>query len=184
MITPNFRNGAEMNYSNTTKDEFRYQHRGFAKYADVARTFGWDAITGFFRQEHLDHMAGTPSDGLNAVDSRILRMSVAANADLTPLIHFWGVHPVDANALKNAMTAKRIPSSPKVRALLERYISLIPMDNASFNAALSPRYPFGCQFPDPDYGCGWFDVWKTKYGTAEGAQAKAALEALIKRYYP
>ncbi len=184
MVTPNFRNGAEMNYSNTTKDEFRYQHRGFAKYADVARTFGWDAITGFFRQEHLDHMAGTPSDGLSAVDSRILRMSVAANADLTPLIHFWGVHPVDAVALKSAMTAKRIPSSPKVRALLERYVSLIPMDNASFNAALSPRYPFGCQFPDPDYGCGWFEVWKTKYGTAEGAQAKAALQALIQRYYP
>jgi hypothetical protein len=185
MVTPNFRNGAEMDHSNTTKDEFRYQYRGYAKYADVARTFGWDAIRGFFRQEHLDLIARTPGNGLSEVDSRILRMSVAASADLTPLIHFWGIQPVDAGALKSAMTAKGIASSPKLRALLERYVSLIPPDNASFNALYLDRYPKGCPAgANPDYGCGWFEVWKSKYGNAEGAQAQAALRSLIQRYFP
>lgn len=31
MITANFRNGAQMDYSNSKNDEFRYQHRGYAK---------------------------------------------------------------------------------------------------------------------------------------------------------
>jgi len=40
------------------------------------------------------------------VDSRILQLSLAAGADLTPLIHFWGVHPVNPTAL----TAKGLGS--------------------------------------------------------------------------
>ena len=41
MITENFRNGNPMDKSNTTLDEFRYQARSYAKYADTARLFGW-----------------------------------------------------------------------------------------------------------------------------------------------
>jgi hypothetical protein len=63
MVTENFRNGREMDYSNTTKDEFRYQQRGYAKYADIQSIFGWDALRNFFHQEHLDYVNNSPSDG-------------------------------------------------------------------------------------------------------------------------
>ena len=48
MITENFRNGKPMDKSNTTLDEFRYQARGYAKYADIARLFGWQALKNFW----------------------------------------------------------------------------------------------------------------------------------------
>ena len=54
MITENFRNGNPMDNSNTTLDEFRYQQRGYAKYGDIARLFGWQALKDFFYQENLN----------------------------------------------------------------------------------------------------------------------------------
>jgi hypothetical protein len=90
MVTENFRNGNEMDYSNTITDEFRYQHRGYAKYADIARLFGWEVISNFYYQEHLDYMvAEKPSYcllDLSDVDDRTFRLSIQAGVDLTPLI--------------------------------------------------------------------------------------------------
>ncbi len=184
MITDSFRQGQERNKSNTEKDEVRYQHRGYAHYGDIARTFGWDAYLGFLRQEHLDWMTPPPKDGLSGDDSRTLRMSVAANADLTPLFHFWGIHPDDPAKLKAALLAKGLTPSPKVRTLLERYYTLIPRTNAEFLAAAADRGLSCGPGASPDYGCGWWSIWRTKYGTAEGTQAQAALRNIILRYYP
>ena len=35
MITPNFRDGGEMDHSATPDDEFRYQARGYAKHLSI-----------------------------------------------------------------------------------------------------------------------------------------------------
>ena len=66
MITPNFRcddtrggdrdvakfnDACEMDYSHSEWDEFRYQHRGYAKYADITRLFGWEPWTTFYYNE-------------------------------------------------------------------------------------------------------------------------------------
>ena len=61
MITDNFRNGNEMNKENNEYDEFRYQHRGYAKYPDLARLHpnGWNVWSEFWRQEHLEYNQGT-----------------------------------------------------------------------------------------------------------------------------
>lgn len=61
MITPNFRAGKEMDRSHTVLDAFRYQHRGYAKYADIVRLFGWQAwtwnnVTWLFGASWLDGM--------------------------------------------------------------------------------------------------------------------------------
>lgn len=111
-------------------------------------------------------------------------MSVAAKTDLTPLIHFWGVHPDDPAKLKAAMVAKGLTPSPKVRTLLERYYTLIPRNNAEFLAAAADRGLNCGPGASLDYGCGWWSIWRTKYGTAEGTQAQAALRTIIQRYYP
>jgi len=88
MIRANFREGNEMSYSNDENDEFRYQQKGYARYADIARLFGWEVLHNFWRQEHLDDAEGVESPGweLDKVDSRTLRLSIAAGFDLRPLI--------------------------------------------------------------------------------------------------
>ena len=58
MLTPNFRSGAQMDRSHTPLDEYRYQHRGYAKYADIVRLFGWEAFTSAYYLENLDHEVG------------------------------------------------------------------------------------------------------------------------------
>ncbi len=51
MITPNFRAGNDMDHSNTELDEFRYQYRGYGKYADITRMYGWAAFQDFYAAE-------------------------------------------------------------------------------------------------------------------------------------
>jgi len=180
MVTENFRNGREMDHSNTESDEFRYQQRGYAKYADVYRIFGWDALRNFFHQEHLDYMAGTPSDGLADSDSRILRMSVAAGADLTPLIHFWGIHPVNPSALAKALADRGVPSSQKVRAHIERYKTTAPKNNADFTAHFERVHP-GQAGKDPEW---WYDILRSTFNEGHAAQIQSRIQAILSLYYP
>jgi hypothetical protein len=184
MVTVNFGNGAEMNYSNTEYDEFRYQHRGYAKYADIARLFGWDALKNFYTQENLDLIAGTPGDGLSATDSRILRLSVAAGADLTPLIHFWGIHPENAAALKTKIAAEGLQPSSKLKDLLTRYRGLIPVDQAQFAAHFNAVYPGMPTSPETRYGAGWYQVRMTQWGTSTAQSAQGTIDDIVARYFP
>ncbi len=183
MVTVNFGNAAEMNYSNTTKDEFRYQARGYAKYADIARLFGWNAVTGFYAKQNLDYIAGTAGDMNNDVDGRILRLSMAAGVDLTPLIHFWGIHPVNATKLRSDIAAKGLPKSTAVRDLLVRYRSLIPADQAAFLTFFNTVYP-GMPNGDPDFGPGWYQVRKDQWNTTTAQQARNTIDAIIALYFP
>ncbi len=184
MITENFRNGREMDHSNTTKDEFRYQQRGYAKYGDIFRIFGWQPLRDFYRNEHLDFMSRAPSDGLSEVDSRILRLSIAAGADLTPLIHFWGVHPVDRSALAKAMSDRKLKASNDVRAHIERYKGIAPKNNADFNAHYERVYPGRPAGGHPDYGTGWYNAWRDVFNESHGAQIQNQIQALLDLYYP
>jgi Concanavalin A-like lectin/glucanases superfamily/N-terminal domain of M60-like peptidases/Peptidase M60, enhancin and enhancin-like len=184
MVTVNFGNAAEMDYSNTTKDEFRYQERGYAKYADIARLFGWKVLTDFYAKENVDYNARTPGDGLSAVDSRILRLSVAAGADVTPLIHLWGIRPVEPARLKAAIAAKGIGSSMAVKALMLRYRTLIPANNAAFDAFFESVFPGKPAGVSPDYGAGWYQVRRTQWNESVAARAAGTIDTLIALYFP
>jgi hypothetical protein len=186
MVTPNFRAGKAMDTSNTTKDEVRYQHRGYAKYVEVAALFGWDALGNFYRQENLDFMTPTASDGLSAVDSRIFRMSKSAGVDLTPLIHFWGVQPVDRLKLANAIAGAGLNPSAPIYDRLVKYRSLIPMDNASFavHARTFLAKTAITAGASPDYGEGWYFVWLPLYDASHGQAAQAAITSIVNLYFP
>lgn len=185
MVTANFRTNQEMDYSSSTLNEIRYQHRGYAKYADVARLFGWEALRSFYRAEHLAEEAGRASNnGLDAVDDRILRMSIAAGADLTPLIHFWGIHPVGADDLSAAISAAGIESSSEIEDLLRRYRDLIPADNDAFNAYYLEVYPGQPKGGDPDFGHGWFNVWSPLWNETHAEDTRTALDQILTTYYP
>jgi hypothetical protein len=177
-------------------DEFRYQQRGYAKYGDIARLFGWQALKNFFKQENLDYNDRTPtcfnenclfsySDGLDSVDSRILRLSKAAGADLTPLIHFWGIHPDNSTALAQAITATDLDNSTIVRDKLVYYAGIAPTNNAQFNThfeTVFPGRPSDCA--SPNYGCGWYNVWRDKFNESHGTQIKTRIQSLLTQYFP
>ena len=176
MVTPNFRDGNEMDHSATPFDEFRYQARGFAKYSDLTRLFGWECFTAFYHQESLDKEAGVADNsGLAAEDYRTLRWSVKAGEDVTPLIEFYGIFPHDANALKSAHEAKGLAPGDKIRCLLTRYKSLIPADNAAFRAfyLLTEGKIVDPGSEDVRFGRAWFWDWRDRYQAAEGTAAKA-----------
>jgi Peptidase M60, enhancin and enhancin-like/N-terminal domain of M60-like peptidases len=190
MVTPNFKAGKPMDISHTTKDEVQYQHRGHAKYVDIAALFGWGALESFYKEENrvADLNPQPASDGLSAVDSRIFRLSKSAGVDLTPLIHFWGVQPVDYAKLKTAIAGANLKPSALIYDRLLRYQSIIPMDNATFkvHAAAFLNKPVDkiTAGPSPDYGEGWYYVWLPKYAPADGQAAQLAITNIVKQYFP
>lgn len=188
MITENFRNGNEMNRDDPNQ-EYQYQHRGYAKYADIARLFGWDAYTGAYHQENLDFEAGVTGPGATLAgygyQARTLRLSIQAGYDLTPLIHFWGIHPLEPDALAAEHSARALGPSTKVRCLLLRYRELVPADNAEFNAFFERLYPGRPSDPNdnPGYGRGWYNAWRDTFNETHGAAAKAQVDAVLALYF-
>ena len=65
---------------------------GYAKYADIARLYGWDALTNFYHNQQLKCVENNECNAKinQGVDDRTLELSIAAGYDLTALIHLWG----------------------------------------------------------------------------------------------
>ena len=185
MVTENFRQGNEMNHSNRPGDEFKYQHRGFGKYVEIANLFGWEALCRFWHADSVDWKPGDKVPQNNdPVDDRILRLSTAAGADLTPLIHFWGIQPQDPKALAKAIKKAGLRPSPEIRKRLEHYKTVIPMDNDAFRAHSKRVYPGGLKnAKNPLYGTGWYKAQLPNYTEEHGQAAQAALQDIIERYY-
>ena len=185
MVTPNFRAGKPMDISNTTKDEVRYQQRGYAKYVEMAALFGWEVIDSFYHQEQLDYINNAPDDGLTDVDSRILRFSMSAGVDMRPLIHFWGVQPKDSAELKKRITEENLKPSKLICERLEHYKSIIPLNNEQFAAHANTFFPNGISTGEsPDYGEGWYHVWLPLYNETHGTLALQAMDNIINQYFP
>lgn len=185
-ITENFRQGEEMNHSNRPGDEMKYQHRGYAKYVEIANLFGWEALEAFWKSVNIDYMNGIEYEtNRDPVDSRILRLSQAANADLTPLIHFWGIQPENPKALVNEMRRARLSPSREIYDRLNHYKTVIPMDNDAFRKHTKIVFPKGLGKPkNLLFGEGWYSVWLPKYNKSHGESAQEALQAIIDTYFP
>ena len=184
MVTENFRNGNPMNISNSTKSEVRYQERGHAKYVEIAALFGWKTIRDFHYQGHLNYTKSVTPLLPHKIDDRILKLSIAAGADLRPLIHFWGVHPQDQSALSSAMADKGLSVPDEMYQRLKLYQSIIPMTNREFK--VHAKTFFGGNVPKgghPDYAFGWYNVWLDKYNQSHGLKANKAIQKIIDLYY-
>lgn len=185
MVTHNFRIGNPMDISNSTLNEVRYQHRGYAKYVEIAALFGWGALENYYHQVNLDYNNGVPPGPLGQIDDRILKLSKAAGVDLRPLIHFWGVHPQDSAALALAIESNNLPPSTLICNRLMHYQSIIPMDSAQFSQHAQiyfngPVPPGG----NPDYENGWYNVWLPLYNNSHGDSAVIAMQKIIDTYFP
>ena len=191
MVTPNFRAGKPMDISNTTKDETRYQQRGYAKYVEIAALFGWGKLEGFRAEENRVYRAkeDPKGKGLAGTDGLFLRMSIAAGGDLSPLIHFWGVQPVNASALSAAIAAANLKPSAAIYDRLKYYQTLIPMDNATFRTHAGkflnkPVAQINGANKSADYGEGWYASWLDLYAPADGQGAQDAMNAILTKYFP
>jgi hypothetical protein len=180
--------GSERDISNTTTDEVRYQHRGYGHYFEIVNMLGWCPLRNFWKQESIDFENGINHGGNDQeIDSRILRMSVAAQADLRPLFHVFGILPQDAIALEDTMAQIGVPASLTVYNRLQVYLELIPEDNTAFvNYALSIYPDLYTEGPtaDPDYGVGWHYLKSLTYNTAEAQNRTNILQSIIDLYYP
>lgn len=184
MVTENFRNGKPMNISNRPGDEVKYQHRGYAKYVEIAHLFGWEALSKFWNSVNEDYMNGiTYEKNADPTDSRILRMSKAAGVDLTPLIHFWGIQPENPKQLASEIRKAGLKPSREIHDRLMHYKTIIPMNNADFRAHSKLIHPKGLKPQNPLYGDGWYEVWLLKYNETHGKAAEAALQDIIDLYF-
>ena len=186
MVTDNFRKRNPMNISNSPANEVRYQHRGYGKYVEIVKLLGWKALDEFWGSVNKDYLRGIeyPRNS-DPTDSRILRMSQTAGADLRPLIHFWGIHPDDNDTLKKAMDREGLRPSPLIYDRLVHYRTLVPMNNAEFASHAKIVNPKGIhKGRNPLYGEGWYYTWLPKYEESHGVAAQAALQEIIDLYFP
>jgi len=186
MVTENFRQGNPMDISNSEANEVRYQHRGYAKYVEIVHLFGWQVLEGFWHSVNQDYLKGVEYlRNSDPTDNRILRLSQEAGVDLTPLIHFWGIHPEDRAALRRAMVEQGLQPSPLIHDRLVHYKTLIPRSNTEFAAHAGIVNPKGITGGgSPLYGTGWYHATLPKYNETHGAAAQAALQDVIDTYFP
>jgi len=173
---------------NSTTNEVRYQHRGYGHYFEIVNMLGWCPLRNFWKQESIDFENGI-DHGINDQDNdgRILRMSVAAQADLRPLFHVFGILPQDSVALQDTLTQSGVLPSLTIYNRLQNYFNLIPADNAAFvNYALSVYPNLYTEGPtaDPDYGVGWHYLKSLTYNSGEAQNRANILQSILNLYYP
>ncbi len=180
--------GSERNISNTTNDEVRYQHRGYGHYFEIVNILDWCPLRNFWKQEFIDSENGI-DHGINNqdIDSRILRMSAAAQVDLRPLFHVFGILPQDSIALQNELDQIDIVPSQTIYNRLQDYFTLIPENNMAFVDYALLVYPN--LFTDgptatPDYGVGWHYQKSLSYNAAEAQERTDILQDILELYYP
>jgi hypothetical protein len=125
MMCQNFKNQQPME-----RLEKQYQLKGHAKFVEIARLFGWEVLGDYWKSFNEDYENGI--NWATDTDSLLLRLSKNVGVDITPLFHFWGIHPVHANALREAIAAEDLPASDKIYDTLAKYKSFIPADNAAY----------------------------------------------------
>ena len=131
--------------------EASYQLKGHAKFADIARLFGWQVLNDYWHQMVLEGINKNNSPFSD--DDRILRLSIAAGVDLRPLLHFWGKPPLDPSALEAAIAAENLQPSTDIYNALVHYKSLIPANNAAFQT-----YVLNWWGRQPSVNAAWTEV--------------------------
>ncbi len=148
----------------------------------------------FFYQENIDYNAGKLTcfeeaicrDGLTQVDSRILRLSKATDANVTPLIHFWGVHPDNSTALAQAITSAGLDNSTLIRDKLIFYAGIAPDNNSEFNKHFNTVFPNSkaSDCASQHHGCGWYHAWSDNFTEIHGEKISSRVQSLLNQYFP
>ena len=178
MVHPKFRNGQQMAFS-----EMAYQHRGYGKYVEIAALFGWDALEDFWASVAFDaELNPDPvfyEKNNDPADSRIIRMSSAANENLLPLIQFWGVNPVNISAIQEKLDIQGIKPSAAIYDRLKYYQSVVPMSRGAFRTHSNAFRSFVSNADKTLYD-GFFNTWDADLGQ----DSVDRVQVIIDRYFP
>ena len=132
MISFNFRNnndmGCDPTMANLVCDELRYQHRGHAKYADMANLLGWQTMYNMNNVFYNEWTANGMNSFIVTKDNVLEAASVANGVNMAPLFHFWGLAP--SPTLKAELDL--LSASPEIYNQLLAYYNLIPETQAEF----------------------------------------------------
>ncbi|MFM9986112.1 MAG: M60 family peptidase N-terminal accessory domain-containing protein, partial [Flavobacteriales bacterium] len=180
--------GSDRNISNTVNDEVRYQHRGYGHYFEIVNMLGWCPLRNFWKQESIDFENGI-DNGVNDQDNdrRIIRMSVAAQSDLRPLFHVFGIIPQNEVFVQDTLTLLGVQPSLTVYNRLQEYFDLIPQDNAAFVNYAQTVYPdlyIEGPISEPEYGVGWHYLKSLTYDEAEAQERADILQSIVDLYFP
>ena len=108
--------------------EKAYQPQGHARWVDFARLFGWQGLDDYWAS--MNDGSPVPSGD----DAKIIRLCEESGVDIRPLFHFWGIIPQDPVAVETAVDALGLTPSLAIRDQLYRYKTLVPADNAAYQA--------------------------------------------------
>jgi len=166
--------------------EKQYQLKGYAKFIEIARVFGWETLGDYWRSFNEDYENGV-SYSTN-IDSLLLRLSKAVGKDITPLFHFYGVHPENPTALKAALITEDIRASQEMRDLLVHYKSLVPGDNVEFQQYCldwwGKQPSLDGYWTESEHAKQWDDSLGLIYDEDTAAAIQEVLDELLSTYFP
>ncbi len=157
--------------------QHRYQTRSYAKYADIADLFGWEAVHELHKWFY-DYKVANPSWNpyTTTIDEFTTAASLATGYDMSPLMHFWGDIPSDAVAEQLANT---YPQSKAIHERLTYYRGIIPANNTEYNSTVFPIMHPKVGFPQTIR----YEDMQTAYTTATADANTAHINFLICRYF-
>ncbi|MEM1411993.1 MAG: M60 family peptidase N-terminal accessory domain-containing protein [Pseudomonadota bacterium] len=185
IMTHNFRDDAEMGCDPTIPGdachELRYQHRGYAKYVDIAVLFGWDKLGAANRVIYDRWLSEGGIDFSYAkefVDNDEYLRAVADSLRVNPmpLFHFWGVR--GSSELEAELA--QLPPSPEIYERLMHYRSIVPRTKAGFQ----PWYDHSRPRVDPVHHDRY--DWALANWDSEqlGQKALQQIDRVISTWYP
>ncbi|GLR18803.1 M60 family metallopeptidase [Portibacter lacus] len=183
IITNNFRTNQKMYLDDSAPLEesemLRYQPRSWAKYADIAEIFGWEAISkvnGQFYESGVEQ-SSTVCDWRGYVvgrDEYIKAASDALGVNMTPLFHFWGINP----SPELAAELQFYPQSPEIKArILEYRENVAPK-------TLEDYMVYHDLFPKEDYQYPRYEKYLQEFDEEFAADILAQFDFLIATYFP
>ena len=183
IVTENFRTNDRMYEEQSSplesKNQLQYQPRGWAKYADIAELFGWDALSSVnaqFYKAGLEQSSSVCSWRGFVVgrDAYIRAASEAIGVNMTPLFHFWGINPSDELAAE----LQSYPRSPKILArLLEYKEHVAPKTIDDFKI-------YHDSFPTEDYQFPRYEKYLMEFDEQFSQDILAQFDFLIETYFP
>lgn len=140
MVTHNFRNNIKMSCDPLLAhlpdgecDEIRYQHRGHAKYSEIAKRFGWEFVHKMNKVFYDKNIAlNLNADETKSITTdQLVEAASDANAiNMAPLFHFWGYKP--STELAEKLKAKYVPDG-RLFDMLNHYKTVVPKTAAELN---------------------------------------------------
>jgi len=179
MIADNFRNNKRMGCDPTMGanvcDELRYQHRGHAKYIEMADLFGWSSVHEMNKVFYDKWSLSLAEYPVVTSDQVISAAAQATNINIAPLMHFWGLQP--SALLASELTL--LPESYEILIRLHEYKSLVPGSAKQFQPWYDKNYPKKDPVHYPRYNAALANYDKDNYGLSVQAQ----IDLIITTYF-